>query len=362
MKRLWLLAVVCLLGTVPACRSTPVATSSPTAQITPTAPPSPSTQATIVAGVLVPPPSPVILPGDVTLSAPTGDVVWALLNSAYLYRSRDQGSTWEQRPLPPAASAPNFPEISFVDDTVGWLLVPGVPETQCNGAGAALWRTTDAGTTWQEVAYVDQGHQSATGIGYPQCKQSLSFVDSTHGFLGASDPNHKPTIYRTADGGSTWFSSMLPDPPGFTTLAGGFTLQAGLVRSFARELLVSASGNSGSSSVEFVFRSLDGGATWTYAATAPAAELSVTFVTSSRWLELIYPGQSIETTDSGVSWHASASDYGQAAPIAPEIQFGDALVGYATVRGQIQRTVDGGLHWTSIKTPGTDDPGTIQGT
>jgi hypothetical protein len=33
--------------------------------------------------------------------------------------------------------------------------------------------------------------------------------------------------------------------------------------------------------------------------------------------------------------------------------FADDQVGYATVRGQIQLTLDGGLHWTEIKTPGT---------
>ena len=33
--------------------------------------------------------------------------------------------------------------------------------------------------------------------------------------------------------------------------------------------------------------------------------------------------------------------------------FGDATTGYATVRGSLQRTTDGGAHWTAIKTPGT---------
>jgi photosystem II stability/assembly factor-like uncharacterized protein len=55
----------------------------------------------------------------------------------------------------------------------------------------------------------------------------------------------------------------------------------------------------------------------------------------------------------GATWHAFTFDYSQAAPIAPEIVFGDPLVGYATVRGAIQRTVDGGAHWTQLKTPGT---------
>ncbi len=29
------------------------------------------------------------------------------------------------------------------------------------------------------------------------------------------------------------------------------------------------------------------------------------------------------------------------------------LVGYATVRGGLQRTLDGGIHWSSLHTPGT---------
>jgi photosystem II stability/assembly factor-like uncharacterized protein len=61
----------------------------------------------------------------------------------------------------------------------------------------------------------------------------------------------------------------------------------------------------------------------------------------------------METGDSGAGWHPFTTDYAQAPPIAPEIVFGDGRVGYATVRGAIQRTLDGGAHWTGIKTPGT---------
>jgi glycosyltransferase involved in cell wall biosynthesis len=64
------------------------------------------------------------------------------------------------------------------------------------------------------VASVDWQHQVLGGIGYGQWKEGLSFVDAMHGFLGAWDPNHRPTIYATADGGFTWASSTLPDPPG----------------------------------------------------------------------------------------------------------------------------------------------------
>lgn len=47
-----------------------------------------------------------------------------------------------------------------------------------------------------------------------------------------------------------------------------------------------------------------------------------------------------------------ASDYDQAAPVAPDVVFGDSAVGYATVRGGLSRTLDGGLHWSALHTPG----------
>jgi photosystem II stability/assembly factor-like uncharacterized protein len=77
------------------------------------------------------------------------------------------------------------------------------------------------------------------------------------------------------------------------------------------------------------------------------------FVSATRWLQIGTPSQSQETTDAGASWHAFATDYQQAAPVNPQIVFGDASTGYATVRGSIQRTTDGGAHWTAVKTPGT---------
>jgi photosystem II stability/assembly factor-like uncharacterized protein len=102
-----------------------------------------------------------------------------------------------------------------------------------------------------------------------------------------------------------------------------------------------------------VYRSTDGGASWSYAATAPVGGLRPVLTSETRWLELLGPDWQ-ETTDAGRTWHPYQSDYSQAAPIGPEIVFGDAQVGYATVRGSIQRTMDGGAHWTAIKTPGTE--------
>jgi photosystem II stability/assembly factor-like uncharacterized protein len=294
-------------------------------------------------GVLVAPPNPIVLPGSAQLSVPSSEVVWVLMDDQYLYRSTDRGTTWVQRPMPPAKALP-LPEISFVNGVEGWLSTGGYV-SDCSANHTDIWHTTDGGSTWALLG--------SRGIEASRCKQGLSFVDALHGFLGAWDESHAPLIYRTSDGGMTWSASQpLPDPPGITHGAGA-TVHTGLVQEFGSTLLVPDYGNNGTTSIQTVFHSTDGGATWIYLATAPQSAGDLAFVSTSRWLQLIAPGQSIETTDSGATWHSSASDYSQAAPIAPQIVFGDTMVGYATVRGEIRRTVDGGLHWTDIKTPGT---------
>jgi photosystem II stability/assembly factor-like uncharacterized protein len=318
----------------------PTAATSPSASATPMpTPPS-------VPGVLTRPPAPISLPASAQLTTPSANVVWALVVDQYLYRSTDRGATWEQRPVPalPASDRYLSREISFMSDQEGWFSASGYPGLTCDSFATAVWHTTDAGATWQLLP--------SKGIGDSQCKNGLSFVDSNRGFVDAWDPNHAPVTYRTSDGGRTWAGSQpLPDPPGFKTQAGS-ALQPGLVQAFGSTLLVPAWNPSGGG-VQYVFHSTDGGATWIYLASAPKQGGNVDFVTASRWLKLIGPGQSTETTDAGVSWHSYPSDYSQAAPVAADFVFGDSQVGYATVRGGISRTVDGGLHWTAIETPGT---------
>jgi photosystem II stability/assembly factor-like uncharacterized protein len=301
--------------------------------------------------------SPVVLPSEAYLSAPSRDVVWAFVDYRLLFRSRDRGQTWERRQLPSGEPAGPAPTFSFTSADHGWALVPGEPATQCQAAGAQIWHTSDGAMTWHLITSVDVDHNALNSIGAAQCKEFISFVDERTGFVTAWDDNSPPTIYRTIDGGSTWKKSRLPDPPGFKSEGGGFTLRAHEVYRFGSTVLLTAYGIQESGGRGYAYKSVDGGATWTYVATLPNPAISVAFVTESRWLQVIIPGQSVETTDAGRSWHAFASDYGQAAPVSPQVVFGDASVGYATVRGSIQRTEDGGLHWTYIKTPGVVQPG-----
>jgi photosystem II stability/assembly factor-like uncharacterized protein len=294
------------------------------------------------------------MPNTAQLSAPSANVVWALVAGSRLFRSTDRGETWQDRSgsLDPLAFSR---EIAFISDGEGWQKTTGSSGAACSVQWTGIGHTVDGAATWSQVvpAAPPAGADPSGLFGGP-CKNGLTFADSQNGFLGARDPNSAPVIYRTADGGRTWGASRaLPDPPGFTTRGGGAVLQPGRVRVVGTTLLVAASGETGGRLATYAFRSVDGGSTWVYVATIPEGEGAFTFVSATRWLLIATPSSSKETTDGGATWHAFTTDYSQAAPIAPEIVFGDPLVGYATVRGAIQRTVDGGAHWTTIKTPGT---------
>jgi photosystem II stability/assembly factor-like uncharacterized protein len=338
-----LTALLLVLGFA-AC-SSPAAAPSASATVA-AANPTPTSVATTAAPtptvVQTATPTLIPLPNVAQLSVPSATVIWALVANTRLFRSTDRGDTWQERPLP---AQPVNPLASFVDDHEGWLATLGAPATQCQTQSVALSHTTDTSTSWSSL--------TVTGIAPAQCKEALSFPDAQHGFLSAWDPNGPPLIYRTTDGGRTWTASRsLPNPPGFTTTAGA-NLRAGQVKAFGQALLVEVVGQPTSAQRHSVFISGDGGATWSHAADAPDPNSIVVFVTGSRWFQLSAGAVSQETTDSGASWHAFTTDYQQAAPVAPSIVFGDAQVGYATVRGAIQRTIDGGAHWTSIRTPGT---------
>jgi len=321
-------AVLLLVLVLTACTTQPNVAASPTpsrtasATATPTVAPTSSPTAS---------PTPIALPSFAQLSAPSATVVWALVAGTRLFRSSDRGDTWVERTIP--TGQPNI-EVSFSDETNGLLLSVATPGAQCQTQTASTWKTTDGAASWQRI--------TATGIADAMCKRGLTSGDTTHAFFTASATTEPGVVYRTSDAGQTWKASA---PPGGAAFA-----VPGRPRAFGSVVLVAA--GDGRQQATCVYRSTDGGATWTLASTV-TFEGGLAFVTPSRWLRLIAPGYSQETSDSGASWHVYSSDYGQAAPTNPEVVFADASVGYATVRGGIQRTTDGGTHWPAIKTPGT---------
>jgi photosystem II stability/assembly factor-like uncharacterized protein len=336
-----LLLLVCLGACGPSAASpspSPSGLTSPTPAVTSTPTATVSAAPTSTG---VPSATPIPLPTTAQVAAAGNGVVWMDVNGDHLFLSLDRGTTWTARTLPNARPSGG---MAFVNDRDGWFLETLPPSGQCSSQDTILWRTRDGAQSWQKL--------SASGLASAQCKSSVAFVDADRGYIPTYDENGAPRIYSTADGGQTWTASApLADPPGFVSGPGGKTLRPDTIADFGSVLYVDALAFNDASRFN-VYRSTDRGATWAFASAAPIQAAPVIFITPSRWLQ-IDPGSARETSDSGASWHVYATDYGQAAPIPAQFVFGDANTGYATVRGGLTRTTDGGAHWVALRTPGT---------
>lgn len=274
------------------------------------------------------------MPTTADLSAPSAGLVWALIGGSRLFVSSDRGRTWQERAMPKAPPGSEADEISFVDDTYGWM-------STCANTATLLWKTTDGARSW---------HTVSSPFPSGQCLYGLSFVDRSHGFMPVNYENGPPAVFSTPDAGETWNGVHVENPPAFQPGQPGYAFTVLRIVRFGSVYYLAAHGSVPAGEVGWVFRSTDG-VSFTYLASTPYPADSLTFVTSNRWLQL--NSSAVETIDSGKSWHAFTTEYSQAAPVAPQVVFGDAEVGYASVRGSIQRTTDGGVHWESITTPGT---------
>jgi photosystem II stability/assembly factor-like uncharacterized protein len=150
---------------------------------------------------------------------------WTTQNGAIL-RSPDRGATW-QRIMLPFKLGGNMPgrgagERLAVDPNRNSVLYLGAP------SGNGLWRSTDSGVTWSKVtSFPNAGNyvqDPADPNGYLADNQGLYWVtfDKRTGtpgnttqsiYVGVADRSG-PSIYRSTDGGATW-SAVSGQPTGF---------------------------------------------------------------------------------------------------------------------------------------------------
>ncbi len=144
-----------------------------------------------------------------------------------LYRSLDGGVTW------------------FLGQTLGALCVPSFAPGASTGTalvacGTGLWKTADSGQSWQALS--------------PPFTQTTRLAPGAAGALWAYGPT---TLFRSNDGGTTWQAAGTPPPcAGVNALAADPTQP---------NVLIAGTGVVGGSGLVCgsIYRSTDGGATWT---------------------------------------------------------------------------------------------------
>ncbi len=124
--------------------------------------------------------------------------------------SSDEGQSWADRTPPDSTLDPTSHQeaiIYFWDKNTGWVIFVG---------SNLLWKTTDAGVTWQSSTLDASG--TFGGLIYA-LNQNTCWVML---FSNVGSPrNSDITLYRTLDGGMKW--ELMLDPSNFGSVVHGFT-------------------------------------------------------------------------------------------------------------------------------------------
>jgi photosystem II stability/assembly factor-like uncharacterized protein len=184
-----------------------------------------------------------------TIPTPAGEIIsftlltptdgWVLINepmalggSLHLYWTEQGGSAWVD--ITPTASeiGDNIKTVFFLDNRQGWCLVQAI------SGELELASTQDHGKTWERRAL------RLISLDDPDSTPShlyLWFVDSQNGWLvsrrATSSNFNLGSLFRTIDGGLSWSRLSIPfgEPVYFTTPDQGWTVGGNPTRLFATQ-------------------------------------------------------------------------------------------------------------------------------
>ena len=203
------------------------------------------------------------------------------------------------------------------------------------GAGGVVRRTTNGGTTWTGVG---GGHIGTADI------YNIDAVDANTAFVTTSPA--ATYIFRTTNGGALWDTVF--------TQAGGFIDGIKMFDATNGVALGDPVGGKWT-----LARTINGGATWTLdTAHAPlqigteaGTQNCLTAVGSNYiWFSSTAGGRIYKSTDGGNTWSTGITPF--AAP--SNVWFNNASYGIATSSANfVARSVDGGNTWTTVTPAGT---------
>ena len=232
------------------------------------------------------------------------DVVYLGAAGGGVWKTTDGGQPWipltDNQPsleIQSLALDPTNPDIVYAGTTVS--------NTLSGNLGAGILKSSDGGSTWTQLP-----GPLPTGSGLQAIAWSLAVSPSDDNVVLAVAASSGPgAVYRSADGGNTWTQVIAPN-----------TVGAGQV------LFDPGNGNIAYASLGGVYKSTDGGNTW-----ASVNGTGSSVLPTGNFLALAIAASSPETLYAG----------------------GDFIPSGSTGANIMFKTVDGGQSWTTLTLPPT---------
>lgn len=288
--------------------------------------------------------------GDIEISKNNTDIVWVGTGEvnagggslAYdgdgIYRSTDAGLTWESRGLPDVGS---IGKVLIDPNDENTILVGAMGPLFRDDSNRGVYRTTDGGATWDQVLFVSDitgvidmaNHPTNSDIIYAATWERVRRPEMRD-YGGATSGLH-----RSTDGGTTWseLTNGLPSDP-----AQKGRISIDISQSNPDVLYSRYSDATGS--IQGVYRSADGGDTWIAMNSA-----GLTNVGFHWWFRGIFIDPTDENTIYNVDFVVEKSTDGGATwgPAFENAHVDQHAMAFnASVPGEVLLGNDGGLYFS----------------
>lgn len=271
------------------------------------------------------------------LAAVSDRVAWASGTGGTVLLTTDGGTTWQHRPVP-GAEGLDFRDVEAFSARRAIVMAAG------EGDKSRLYRTTDGGASWELL----RTNSDAKGFW-----DAIAFRDEKHGVLMGDPADGRFLIETTEDGGQTWQRRSTPPAlPG----EGGFAASGTCLVVRGKQEIWFATG------AARVFRSLDGGQSWTVSETPlrqkePSAGIFSLALGPGSSIVAVggdyrKPEQATQiaawTTDHGTAWQLSTGLRGYRSGAV----FLDGMTVVAVGTSGADLSTDGGKNWKAINAEG----------
>ncbi len=267
-----------------------------------------------------------------------------------VYRTKDGGGNWESVQISRTYNT-QVTSLSFSDSTHGWLLA-----SYGGAAGSELvdvFKTSDGGASWKQTASVNPKQEIPNGIPFPGDKTGLTFADQKNGWITGYWAADSVWFYTTHDGGLTWAFQSIPIPKGYHT-------EGGSVGTHSPQFFGSKEGvlpvvfRGQNPPALMLYTTQDGGISWNATPPVQSALESLESFRGFQWS--IVDAQHSFVSDGYKLYYTSDGSHSFVS-ITPNINFKNLQqldfvseqLGLAIIDGILWKTNDGGHIWTEVK-------------